>query len=147
MKPVYLALISFAFLSTVAIGMPGDGEKALSTHLNPLASHLGKTYKGEFASSTPEKPIYDIARWERALKGKAVRIVHSINNGEYGGESIVMWDPAKKTLVSWYFSTAGFFTKATVRIEKNKLISHEKVTGNQNAITEVKSTSEFLPGG
>ena len=58
-----------------------------------------------------------------------------------------MWDPEKNSLVSWYFTTAGFFTQATIKIEKNKLLSHEKVTGNQNGITEVKSTGEFLPGG
>lgn len=147
MRLVYTALVSFAILSTAAIGMPGNEEKALSTHLKPLAPYLGKTYKGEFAGSTPEKPVYDIARWERALNGRAIRITHSVNNGQYGGESIVMWDPEKKSLVSWYFTTAGFFTQATIKIEKNKLLSHEKVTGNQNGITEVKSTGEFLPGG
>ena len=34
--------------------MPGNEEKALSTHLKPLAPYLGKTYKGGFAGSTPE---------------------------------------------------------------------------------------------
>ena len=76
-----------------------------------------------------------------------IRDSHSLNNGQYGGESIVMWDPKKKSLASWYFTTAGFFTQATMTIEKNKLIAHEKVTGNQNGITEVRSTTEFLPGG
>ena len=147
MKLIHTALVSFAILSTVALGMPGEGEKPLSTHLKPLAAYLGKTYKGEFAGSTPEKPVYDIARWERALNGQAIRITHSLNNGQYGGESIVMWDPKKKNLASWYFTTAGFFTQATMTIEKNKLIAHEKVTGNQNGITEVRSTTEFLPGG
>ena len=147
MKVVYMALTSFAILSTTAIAMPGDKGKALSIHLQPLAPYLGKTYKGEFAGSTPEKPVYDIARWERALNGKAVRITHSVNNGQYGGDSIVMWDPARKSLVSWYFTTAGFFTQATLTVKKGWLISHEKVTGNQNGITEVKSTSELLPGG
>ena len=58
-----------------------------------------------------------------------------------------MWDPKKKSLASWYFTTAGFFTQATITIEKNKLIAHEKVTGNQNGITEVRSTTEFLQKG
>ena len=147
MKLVYTALVTFAILSTAGYGLPGEDEKPLSSHLKPLAAYLGKTYKGEFAGSTPEKPVYDIARWERALNGKAIRITHSVNNGQYGGESIVMWDPKKKSLTSWYFTTAGFFTQATITIEKNKLIAHEKVTGNQNGITEVRSTTGFLPGG
>ena len=54
MRLVYTTLVSFAILSTAAIGMPGNEEKALSTHLKPLAPYLGKTYKGGFAGSTPE---------------------------------------------------------------------------------------------
>ena len=69
-----------------------------------------KTFKGEFSNSTPEKPIYDIIYYERVLNGNAIRAVHSVNNGEYGGESIVMWDAEKENLVSWYFTTAGFYT-------------------------------------
>ena len=129
MKLIYTPLVSFAIFSTAGYGLLGEDEKPLSSHLKPLAAYLGKTYKGEFAGSTPEKPVYDIARWERALNGQAIRITHSLNNGQYGGESIVMWDPKKKSLASWYFTTAGFFTQATMTIEKNKLIAHEKVTG------------------
>jgi len=36
--------------------------------------------------------VVDVARWERALNGKAVRILHH-QSRVYGGESIVMWDP------------------------------------------------------
>ena len=32
----------------------------LSEHLKPLQSYIGKTFKGEFAHSTPENPTYDI---------------------------------------------------------------------------------------
>ena len=31
----------------------------VSEHLKPLQSYIGKTYKGEFADSTPENPTYD----------------------------------------------------------------------------------------
>jgi len=67
----------------------------LDPHLEPLRPWLEKTWKGEFKNSTPEKPIVDVARWERALNGKAVRVLHSINDGVYGGESLVMWDEEK----------------------------------------------------
>ena len=110
-------------------------------------SYIGKTFKGEFANSTPEKPVYDISHWERALNGNAIRIMHSVNNGEFGGESIVMWDTQKETLVSWYFSTAGFYTNATVHFKDDKLISIEDVSGNENGITQVKAIIEFLPDG
>ena len=65
---------------------------SLSERLKPLKSYIGKTFKGEFSNSTPEKPVFDVQHWERILNGKGIRITHSVNNGEYGGESIIMWD-------------------------------------------------------
>ena len=122
-------------------------ERELSEHLKPLQSYIGKTFKGEFADSTPENPTYDIQYWERALNGNAIKITHSVNNGEYGGESMIMWDVKLGSLVSWYFTTAGFYTQATVIIEDGKLVSHENVTGNENGITEVKSIMQLLSNG
>ena len=119
----------------------------LSKHLKPLQQYIGKTFTGEFADSTPENPTYDVQHWERALNGNAIKITHSVNNGEYGGESMIMWDAKLKSLISLYFTTAGFYTKATMIIEDDKLISHEEVAGNENGITEVKSTMQFLTNG
>ena len=72
----------------------------LSEHLKPLQSYIGKTFKGKFADSTSENPIYDIQYWERALNGNAIKITHSVNNGDYGGESMIMWDAKVESLVS-----------------------------------------------
>ena len=125
----------------------GGAQKFLSENLKPFEPYIGKTFKGEFANSTPEKLVYDISHWERTLNGNAIRIMHSVNNGEYGGESIVMWDTKKESLVSWYFTAAGFYTQATLHFEDGKLISIEDVTGNENGITQVKAIIEFLPNG
>ena len=124
-----------------------SAQKVLSENLKPFEAYISKTFKGEFANSTLEKPVYDISHWERALNGNAIRIMHSVNNGEYGGESIVMWDTKKESLVSWYFTTAGFYTKATLHFEDGKLISIEDVTGNENGITQVKAIVKFLSNG
>ena len=70
-----------------------------------------------------------------------------MNDGEYGGESIIMWDIKSESLQSWYFTTAGFYTEATVTFEDKKVVSIEKVTGNQNGITKVKSIVQLLPNG
>ena len=142
-------IISIIFLTSCLFSQ-SDSQSAhniLSNNLKPFEAYIGKTFKGEFANSTPEKPVYDISHWERALNGNAIRIMHSVNNGEFGGESIVMWDTQKETLVSWYFSTAGFYTNATVHFKDDKLISIEDVSGNENGITQVKAIIEFLPNG
>ena len=58
-----------------------------------------------------------------------------------------MWDLKSESLQYWYFTTAGFYTEATVTFEDKKVVSIEKVTGNQNGITKVKSIVQLLPNG
>ena len=97
--PLFLLTCVFA-----ATGGRAEEKASLDEHLEPLRPFIGRTWKGHFKDSTPEKPQVDIARWERALNGKAVRVLHSINNGVYGGESLVIWDDKKKSLVYYYFT-------------------------------------------
>lgn len=144
------AAVCFVFLlGGIALGLAADNaaEPRLSEHLKPFAPYLGKTWKGQFVGSASAQPIHDVSRWERALNGNAIRITHSVNEGQYGGESIVMWDPKAQSLVAWYFTTAGFFTQGTMKFENGKWISHEKVTGEQGGITEVKGESTLTPEG
>jgi hypothetical protein len=119
----------------------------LDPNLEPLRPLLGKTWRGEFKNSTPEKPVVDIARWERALNGKAVRILHSINQGVYGGESIVTWDAKRQAVVYYYFTTAGFMTTGTMTAKGDKLVTHELVSGSQEGITEVRGTTQINSDG
>lgn len=137
-----LIVLGFLWLAPVTAGA-GD----LAPALGPLAPFVDKTWRGEFAGSTPEKPVVDVARWERALGGAAVRILHSINNGEYGGESLIIQDPKTKKVTYFYFTTAGFYTQGTFEFENGKMISRETVTGNADGITEVKGIVEILPDG
>ena len=89
----------------------------------------------------------DVSRWERALNGKAVRILHSINEGVYGGESMIVWDDKKKSLVYYYFTTGGFYTTGTLTVNEGKFLSHEVVTGSAEGVTEVKATAELRADG
>ena len=108
----------------------------LLEHLKPFEPYIGKTFKGEFAHSTKENPVFDILFLERILNGMAIKITHSVNDGEYGGISIITWDQNKSSLVSSYFTTEGFTTNALMHFENGKLISLEDVTGNANEITK-----------
>jgi hypothetical protein len=122
-------------------------QQSLDPRLEPLRPFLGKTWKGEFKSSTPEKPLVDIMRWERALNGKAVRVLHSLNEGAYGGETIFRWDEKQQTVTYHYFTTAGFMTVGSVSFKDGKLITHEVVAGSSGGVTEVRGESELLPDG
>jgi len=125
----------------------GTAQETLDENLEPLRPFLGKTWKGHFKNSTPEKPVVDIARWERALNGRAIRVLHSVNDGAYGGETIIFWDAKKESLVFYYFTTARFHTTGTMTVKDGKLTSHEVVTGSANGVTEVKATYELRSGG
>ena len=49
-----------------------------------------------FPESKAEKPVVDVSRYEVALNGQAVRNLHSINDGAYGGETLIVWDKEKQ---------------------------------------------------
>ena len=132
----------WAGLSLVAADKP-----QLDSHLEPLRPLLDKTWKGAFKDSTPDKPTVDVMRWERALNGNAVRVLHSINNGSYGGETIIRWDETQQAVTYHYFTTAGFMTIGTMIFKDGKVISRELVTGSANGVTEVRGTSEKQPDG
>lgn len=138
-------------LLTVGLGMANLMAAAdpptLDSHLEPLRPLLGKTWKGTFLDSKPDAPVVDVMRWERALNGKAVRILHSINDGAYGGETIVRWDETQQTVTYHYFTTAGFMTVGAMTLEGSRIETREVVKDNPGGVAEVRGTSELLPDG
>lgn len=129
----------------LAIGLSAAEPPSLDPQLEPLRPWLGKTWKGVFPGSSGGAPLADIARWERALNGKAVRILHSLNEGMYGGESIVRWDPQQQAVVYHYFTTAGFTTTGKMSFKDGRLLTHETVHGDAGGVTEVRGAFQMLP--
>jgi len=137
-------ILSLTFVCALAAAAAEQGT--LDPHLEPLRPWLGKTWKSEAAEQSG-KPKIDVAHWERALNGKAVRILHSINDGEYGGETIAFWDEKKKAVVYHYFTTAGFSTSGTMTFQEGKIVTNETVSGNAGGISEVRATGEVAEDG
>lgn len=131
----------------VAVSTSAAETASLDEHLEALRPFLAKTWRGQFKDTKRDAPMFDIARWERALNGKAVRVLHSIDDGRYGGESIIHWDSEKNQVSYHYFTTAGFYTTGAMIYVDGKITAVEKVTGNTNGITEVRSTYELRPDG
>lgn len=136
-----IAVIAF-LLCAAAVARGAD---TLAKELEPLRPFIGKTWKGHFKDSTPEKPKVDVTKWERALNGRAIRILHSVNDGAYGGEAIVMWNRKTERIEYHYFTTAGITTHGVMKVDDNKLITRETVTGSE--ITEVEATHELTADG
>jgi hypothetical protein len=123
------------------------GQQALIDELKLFAPFIGKTYQGEFSDSTPDKRVIDVNHWQRVLNGAAVKLTHSLNNGEYGGETMFIWNKKLQKIEFYYFTTAGFYTQGTAKFDGEMLVSHEFVTGQTDGISEVKSTMALLPSG
>lgn len=138
-----LALIAIGF----SFGQPVRAEESLDPHLEPLRPFLNKTYRGVFKNSTPEKPLVDVMRMERVMNGKAIRSMHSLNEGEYGGETLIYWDEEKKAVAFFYLTTGGFRTEGTLDVAPGKYSSIEEVKGNANGISKVRGTSEIKSDG
>ena len=92
---------------SLLVAMPALAAEP-SPRFAPFKAMLGKTWKAPLPATGSEKPRFDVQRWELALNGQAVRILHSIADGEYGGESLIVWAKEKQGLVYYYFTTAGF---------------------------------------
>ncbi len=120
-------------------------QNKLIPELKQFEPYLGKTYRGELSEEAGKS--VDIGKYERILNGTAVRHTHSLNEGEYGGETIIYYNAENKRIEFYYFTTAGFFTNGYMIFEENKIVSFEKVTGNSNNITEVKALSEIMSDG
>lgn len=119
----------------------------LDEHLQDLAPYVGKTYRGEFTDAKSGQGLVDVQVWESILGGKAIQITHSLNEGEYGGESIVFWDGKIEQVAFYYFTTAGFFTHGTMKLEDGIFTAVEKVEGGAEGVTEVRSSSTRLEDG
>ena len=136
----------YFLLTALIVLTQTKSEPPLSDHLIEMKPFIGNTYKGDFINSTKENPMFDVLSFERALNGNAVKVIHSVNNGEFVGETMVMWNPEKGGLQSWYFTSAGSLTIQNVQIKKDTFISIENVERNQNGITKVKTIIEVLHG-
>ena len=134
-----MKVFPFAFLLIAGCFAAAD-EPSLDPKLEPLRPLLGKTWKAELKDAKTGKTSEDIARWERALNGKAVRILHSVDAGSYGGESIVRWDKKQNTVMFHYFTTADFTTKGTMTFKDGAVITHEDVAGEAGGVTQVRAT-------
>jgi hypothetical protein len=146
MKPVIPLLLSLALLLPAFHSACG-ADDSLDPNLEPLRPLFNKTWRGEFKKSTPENPVVDVLTYERALNGKAVRSLHSINDGAYGGETMFIWDAQKQSIVYYYFTTAGFMTTGILKVDGGKFVTVEKVSGRAEGVTEVKAVAELNPDG
>ena len=116
-------------------------------HRRPMQFLTGRTWRGTFAASTKERPLHDVLSAEQILNDKAVRLLHSINDGVYGGETLVTWDADAKNLVYVYITSAGFYSRGVITSTDDGYVASETVIGNANGTTRVEATTRRIDDG
>jgi hypothetical protein len=119
----------------------------LAKELSWAKPFLNIVWRGDLTTE-PGKKMTDHSYWQRALNGQAIKVIHSVNDGDYGGESIIFYDKAKQSLAYYYFTTAGFYTHGTMQYypEDGRLVAEEQVENNAEGVTKVRSTSLLKAG-
>jgi hypothetical protein len=136
-------LVPLALYLGLAVG-PAVAQSPVVEQLAPLTPLVGKTFRSTTAG---EKPSTHVQTWERAMNGQAVRVLHSVNDGDYGGETIFYWDESRKQIVFFYFTTAGFYTSGTLTPTETGFDALETPNRSVSGITEVRSSWRLLPDG
>lgn len=138
---MFKSLIIFGLLLSSSTAL---AESLLVKELRVFEPYLG-TWQSDFPTANGQPAMQDVSTWERALNGTTVRTLHSINEGMYGGESLIFWDKEKQRIIFYYFTTAGFYTQGWMEMGNDQeFTAYEDVVGNQDGITQVKSTSRLL---
>ncbi|MBE0369986.1 hypothetical protein [Pseudoalteromonas aurantia] len=144
MNRVTKSLYSWVIVMCFGVTAHGAENETLVDELVFLQPFLGG-WQADFAVPVGKPAMQDVSHWERALNGTAVRTLHSINAGMYGGESLIFWDDAKQEVVFYYFTTASFYTQGTIkRLSDGGFAAYETVTGSEEGITQVKSTTRYI---
>jgi len=134
-------------LACVASVAAGAAAAEPDPRLAPLLPLVGKTWRGALSAPGAAKPVVDVQRFDLSLGGRAVRSAHSINDGEYGGETLFTFDAEKKAIVYTYVTTGGFYTTGTLEAEAGGFKAREVVHGTSGGVREVEATSRLLPDG
>jgi hypothetical protein len=135
-----IAFLSFASFSA---------EPVLHPELEIFRPFLNSHWEGDLTEPGKEKKMIDRSIWSRALNGQAIKTVHSINDGEYGGETMIFWDQKQKKIAYYYFTTAGFYTHGTMTYNPatQSIEALENVENNAQGITQVRSHSVLDKSG
>lgn len=124
----------------LALAAPASGQIAWEPDpaLAALAPLVGAPWQSTF--ETERGPSTDVSRFEWAMNGKALRNVHAVDGGTYGGETLI-W-ASGDSLRFIYVTSGGFVTEGTAHVrDDGALVAEEVVTGHEDGIDRVRSVA------
>ena len=82
-------------------------------------------------------------RWEWAVGGHAVRAVHSVNGGVYGGETLIFPDRDSGRLVFHYFTSGGFHTTGEMVEQPDGSLEISETVHGLDGLETLRSTARI----
>lgn len=118
-------IVAVVLLSAAA--PPPEPVEVLPLHpeLEPLRPFLGVTWRGDLSDPGSAVKRFDVVRYDRTLNGELIRMLHSVNNGDLGGEMLIRWNEEAGRLEYHYFTSAGFYTTGVIRMRGRSLIAED----------------------
>lgn len=123
-----LRLLSALPLLLAVATTPGSAQSSeASAELDKLAWLIGP-WTGTVGSG--DNAATDVSVWSWAVGGHALRNVHAVADGAYGGETLLWWDPEEEAYAFVYVTTGGFTTSGHLRLSDDGLLEGvEEVSG------------------
>ena len=119
-------------------------EAAVEDPFRPLHPLIGRTWRG---SSVGPNTVEDVVRWEWAVGGHAVRAVHAVNGGGYGGESLIFPDRDSRRLIFHYFTSGGFHTTGEMTVTPDGVIEITETVHGVEGLERLRSTMTVVDDG
>lgn len=146
MKFIAIALSAVLAAAAPAAVMAQDlpTASAPTQAFAPFLPLIGKTWRGQ---NTTQEGVEDVMRWDWAVGGHAVRIVHAINGGAYGGETLIFPDKDSGQLIFHYFTTGGFHTTGVIRPAGPGAMEIEETVHGADNVEVLRSRATLGPDG
>ncbi len=110
----------------------------------PFEPMIGRSWRG---TGTAGAGVEDIQRWDWAIGGHAVRVVHSVNGGAYAGETLIFRDRDSGDFIFHYFTTGGFHTTGTMTPTGPGTFEVEETVHGAEGIEKLRSTAALGADG
>lgn len=110
----------------------------------PLYPLIGRTWRG---TNRNDPIVEDVVRWEWAVGGHAVRAVHSVNGGVYGGETLIFPDRDSGQLIFHYFTSGGFHTTGTMEPLTHGAMAISETVHGVEGLEVLRSTIRIMGDG
>jgi len=120
------ALAVFCLVAGVPATTQAEEVMPLHPELERLRPFLGVTWRGDLSDPGTKIRRSDIVRYDRTLNGEAVRMLHSVNDGEFGGEMIIRFSDEKDAVEYHYFTSAGFYVQGIMTLRRGRMIAEDR---------------------